>query len=126
MQLVEAATARGVADQINTSSSAAQNLHRPSPSMPAPKAFVSHLPKHLRVELGPKNVRVSAIEPGIVGTELQDYVTDPGAGAWLEGSKETIDWLQSDDIARTVGFIASLPPRVNLPQVFIMPTAQPS
>ncbi|MFH9090526.1 SDR family oxidoreductase, partial [Streptomyces sp. NPDC017676] len=90
------------------------------------KAFVSHLSKHLRIELGPKKVRVSAIEPGIVGTELQDHVTDPGANEWLEGSKETIDWLVPDDIARTVGFIASLPLRVNLPQVFIMPTAQPS
>ncbi|MEU9382130.1 SDR family oxidoreductase, partial [Streptomyces sp. NPDC048279] len=90
------------------------------------KAFVSHLSKHLRVELGPKKVRVCAIEPGIVGTELQDHVTDAGANAWLEGSKDTVDWLRSDDIAQIVGFIASRPLRVNLPQVFIMPTAQAS
>ncbi|MFF7680054.1 SDR family oxidoreductase [Actinacidiphila glaucinigra] len=125
-QLVEAAAERGVADLINTSSSAAQNLYPTFAVYAGTKAFVSHLSKHLRVELGPKGVRVSAVEPGIVGTELQDHVTDPGAAAWLQGSKETIDWLQSDDIARTVGFIASMPLRVNLPQVFIMPTAQPS
>ncbi|MDX2814720.1 SDR family oxidoreductase [Streptomyces sp. PA03-5A] len=125
-QLVEAATERGVADLINTSSSAAQNLYPTFAVYAGTKAFVSHLSKHLRVELGPKRVRVSAIEPGIVGTELQEHVTDPGASAWLEGSKETMDWLQSDDIAQTVGFIASMPLRVNLPQVFIMPTAQPS
>ncbi|GGX93982.1 hypothetical protein GCM10010515_71040 [Streptomyces fructofermentans] len=71
-------------------------------------------------------VRVSAIEPGIAGTELQSHVTDAGANAWLEASKETTAWLQPEDIAQTVGFIASLPLRVNLPQVFIMPTAQPS
>ncbi|MGW2689840.1 SDR family oxidoreductase [Streptomyces sp. NPDC001414] len=125
-QLVRAAGERGVADLINTSSSAAQNLYPTFAVYAATKAFVSHLSKHLRVELGPKNVRVSAIEPGIVGTELQSHVTDAGASAWLEGSKETIEWLQSVDIAQTVGFIASLPLRVNLPQVFIMPTAQPS
>jgi NADP-dependent 3-hydroxy acid dehydrogenase YdfG len=125
-QLVRAAGERGVADLINTSSSAAQNLYPTFAVYAGTKAFVSHLSKHLRVELGPKHVRVAAIEPGIVGTELQDHVTDPGARAWLEGSKETIDWLVPDDIARTVGFIASLPLRVNLPQVFIMPTAQPS
>jgi NADP-dependent 3-hydroxy acid dehydrogenase YdfG len=125
-QLVRAAGERGVADLINTSSSAAQNLYPTFAVYAATKAFVSHLSKHLRVELGPKKVRVSAIEPGIVGTELQDHVTDAGASAWLEGSKETIDWLQPHDIAQTVGFIASLPLRVNLPQVFIMPTAQPS
>ncbi|MER6062283.1 SDR family oxidoreductase [Streptomyces sp. NPDC001792] len=125
-QLVRAAGERGVADLINTSSSAAQNLYPTFAVYAATKAFVSHLSKHLRIELGPKNVRVAAIEPGIVGTELQDHVTDPGARTWLEGSKETIDWLVPDDIAHTVGFIASLPLRVNLPQVFIMPTAQPS
>ncbi|MGW2857582.1 hypothetical protein ACWDAZ_39065, partial [Streptomyces sp. NPDC001215] len=32
--------------------------------------------------VGPKNVRVSAIEPGIVGTELQEHVTDSGALEW--------------------------------------------
>lgn len=125
-QLVQAADERGVADLINTSSSAAQNLYPTFAVYAGTKAFVSHLSKHLRVELGPKKVRVSAIEPGIVGTELQSHVTDPGASAWLEGSKETIDWLRSEDIAQTVGFIASLPLRVNLPQVFIMPTAQAS
>ncbi|MFS4091150.1 SDR family oxidoreductase [Streptomyces sp. AF1A] len=125
-QLVRAGAERGVADLINTSSSAARNLYPTFAVYAGTKAFVSHLSKHLRMELGPKNVRVSAIEPGIVGTELQDHVTDPGALAWLEGAKETIDWLIPDDIARTVGFIASLPLRVNLPQVFVMPTAQPS
>ncbi|MET8966461.1 SDR family oxidoreductase [Streptomyces sp. NPDC004074] len=125
-QLVRAAGERGVADLINTSSSAAQNLCPTFAVYAGTKAFVSHLSKHLRVELGPKSVRVSAIEPGIVGTELQDHVTDAGAKVWLEGSKETVDWLRPDDIAQTVGFIASLPLRVNLPQVFIMPTAQPS
>ncbi|MEW2515747.1 SDR family NAD(P)-dependent oxidoreductase, partial [Streptomyces sp. NPDC046870] len=125
-QLVRAAQERGIADLINTSSSAAQNLYPTFAVYAGTKAFVSHLSKHLRIELGPKKVRVSAIEPGIVGTELQDHVTDTGAREWLEGSKDTIDWLQSIDIARTVGFIASLPLRVNLPQVFIMPTAQAS
>ncbi|MGW7243717.1 SDR family oxidoreductase [Streptomyces sp. NPDC054804] len=125
-QLVRAAGERGVADLINTSSSAAHNLYPTFAVYAGTKAFVSHLSKHLRAELGPKKVRVSAIEPGIVGTELQDHVTDAGASAWLEGSKETVDWLQSDDIAQIVGFIASRPLRVNLPQVFIMPTAQAS
>ncbi|MGW4882203.1 SDR family oxidoreductase [Streptomyces sp. NPDC004262] len=125
-QLVRAARERGVADLINTSSSAAHNLYPNFAVYAGTKAFVTHLSKHLRMELGPKKVRVCAIEPGIVGTELQDHVTDTGANAWLEGSKDTVDWLRSDDIAQIVGFIASRPLRVNLPQVFIMPTAQTS
>jgi NADP-dependent 3-hydroxy acid dehydrogenase YdfG len=125
-QLVKAAEERGVADLINTSSIAAQNIYPNFAVYSATKAYVTHLSRHLRGELGAKKVRVSAIEPGIVGTELQSHVTDDGALAWLEGSKETVEWLTPEDIAQTVGFIASLPPRANLQQVTIMPTAQAS
>ncbi|MGW8761529.1 SDR family oxidoreductase [Streptomyces sp. NPDC055815] len=125
-QLVRAAAERGVADLINTSSIAAQNIFPNFAVYSATKAYVTHLSRHLRAELGAKNVRVSAIEPGIVGTELQSHVTDEGALAWLEDSKETMEWLTPEDVAQTVGFVASLPPRANLQQVTLMPTAQPS
>ncbi|WP_326743595.1 SDR family oxidoreductase [Streptomyces sp. NBC_00121] len=125
-QLVKAASERGVADLINTSSIAAQNIFPNFAVYSGTKAYVTHLSRHLRVELGAKNVRVSAIEPGIVGTELQSHVTDDGANQWLDGSKETIEWLTPQDIAQTIGFIATLPPRANLQQVTIMPTRQPS
>ncbi|MEV0035151.1 SDR family oxidoreductase [Streptomyces sp. NPDC050804] len=125
-QLVKAAGQRGVADLINTSSVAAQNIFPNFAVYSGTKAYVTHLSRHLRVELGPKKVRVAAIEPGIVGTELQDHVTDQGAQDWLAGSKETMEWLTPEDIAETIGFIATLPPRVNLQQVTIMPTGQPS
>ncbi|MFC9970856.1 SDR family oxidoreductase [Spirillospora sp. NPDC127200] len=123
-QLVKAAGERGVADLVNTSSIAAQNIFPNFAVYSATKAYVTHLSRHLRAELGAKKVRVSAIEPGIVGTELQSHVTDEGARAWLEGSKETVEWLTPEDIAQTVGFVVSLPPRANLQQVTIMPTAQ--
>ncbi|MFJ2116634.1 SDR family oxidoreductase, partial [Streptomyces sp. NPDC087850] len=114
------------ADLINTSSIAAQNIFPSFAVYSGTKAYVTHLSRHLRSELGAKKVRVAAIEPGLVGTELQSHVTDEGAQEWLEGSKETMEWLTPQDIAQTVGFLASLPPRVNLQQVTIMPTGQPS
>jgi NADP-dependent 3-hydroxy acid dehydrogenase YdfG len=122
--LVEAAAERGVADLVNVSSIAAQNIFPAFAVYSGTKAYVTHLSRHLRAELGAKNVRVSAIEPGIVGTELQGHVTDPGAREWLEGSKETMEWLTPQDVAQTVGFLAALPPRANLQQVTIMPTGQ--
>lgn len=125
-QLVRTAGERGVADLINTSSIAAQNIFPTFAVYAGTKAYVTHLSRHLRVELGPKNVRVSAIEPGIVGTELQDHVTDQGALDWLAGAKDTMEWLTPHDVAETIGFLVSLPPRVNLQQVTIMPTAQAS
>ncbi|UBU11985.1 SDR family oxidoreductase [Nonomuraea gerenzanensis] len=125
-QLVKAAGERGVADLINTSSIAAQNIFPNFAVYSGTKAFVTHLSRHLRAELGPKNVRVSAVEPGIVGTELQSHVTDEGARSWLEGSRQEMEWLTPEDVARTIGFLASLPPRANLQQVTIMPTGQAS
>ncbi|NUP20362.1 MAG: SDR family oxidoreductase [Streptomyces sp.] len=125
-QLVASAAERGVADLINTSSIAAQNIFPTFAVYSATKAYVSHLSRHLRTELGPRNVRVSALEPGIVGTELQGHVTDEGARAWLDGARESMEWLIPQDIAETVGFIASLPPRVNVQQVTVMPTGQAS
>jgi len=125
-QLVRAAQERGVADLINTSSIAAQNIFPTFAVYSATKAYVTHLSRHLRAELGAKNVRVAAVEPGIVATELQSHVTDTGALEWLAGSKQTMEWLSADDVAETVGFIASQPARVNLQQVTIMPTGQAS
>ncbi|RVX40855.1 NADP-dependent 3-hydroxy acid dehydrogenase YdfG [Nonomuraea polychroma] len=123
-QLVEAAAERGVADLVNVSSIAAQNIFPTFAVYSGTKAYVTHLSRHLRAELGGKNVRVSAIEPGIVGTELQGHVTDPGAQEWLEGAKQSMEWLTPQDVAQTVGFLATLPPRANLQQVTIMPTGQ--
>ncbi|MER7790174.1 SDR family oxidoreductase [Streptomyces sp. NPDC097640] len=124
-QLVNAAAERGVADLVSTSSIAAQSVVPGFAVYAGTKAYVSHLSRNLRAELGAKKVRVSVIEPGLVDTELQNHVADAGARAFLESSKEMLEWLEPQDVARTVGFLASLPPRVNLPQVTVMPTGQP-
>ncbi|MDT3439759.1 hypothetical protein QOZ89_09065 [Pseudofrankia sp. BMG5.37] len=57
---------------------------------------------------------------------LKCHVTDQGALDWLAGSRESTEWLLPGDVARTVLFLAALPPRVNLQQVTIMPTGQAS
>lgn len=123
-QLVARAAETGVADLVNTSSIAAQNLYPNFAVYAATKAYVTHLSRHLRAELGPRNVRVAAIEPGIVATELQGHVTDQGARDWLDGSRAAIEWLAPEDVARAVGFLATLPPRANVQQLTLMPTGQ--
>ncbi|WP_394359838.1 SDR family oxidoreductase [Amycolatopsis sp. SB7-3] len=123
-QLVASAAEKGVADLVNTSSIGAQAVFPSFAVYVASKAYVTHLSKNLRADLGPKGVRVAAIEPGLVETELQGHVTDPGALEWLDGVRETLTWLKPEDIAETVAFLTSLPARVNLQQVTVMPTAQ--
>ncbi len=125
-QLERAAAAGKVVDLVNTSSIAGQNLFPYFAVYSATKAFVSHLSRHLRMELGPKDIRVSVIEPGITSTELQGHVTFQGAKDWLENAAKTIEFLQPEDIASAVGYLAALPRRVNLQQVVIMPTREGS
>lgn len=123
-QLEEAASQGQVVDLINTSSIAGQYVYGYFAVYSATKAFVSHLTRHLRLELGPKNIRVSVIEPGITETELQSHFTFQGAIDWIKNAAQSIDFLKAEDIAATVGFIVSLPKHVNLQQVVIMPTKE--
>ena len=125
-QLIRAAAAGGTVDLVNTSSIAAQNIYPYFAVYSASKAYVSHLTRHLRAELGPKNIRVSVIEPGCTSTELQGHFTFPGAIDWLNGARETITFLQPENVAEVVGFLAAQPKHVNLQQVVVMPTNQAS
>jgi NADP-dependent 3-hydroxy acid dehydrogenase YdfG len=123
-QLTRSAELGATVDLINTSSIAGQNIYPYFAVYSATKAYVSHLTRHLRVELGPKKVRVSMIEPGITATDLQGHVTFQGAKDWLAGAEEAMDFLQPQDIAEVVAFLADQPKHVNLQQVVVMPTGQ--
>lgn len=123
-QLTEAGREGGVADLVNMSSIAAQNIFPGFAVYSASKAFVTHLSRTLRAELGGRGVRVSTIEPGITQTELQGHVTDEGSRAWLAEAAKTMTLLQPEDIASVVTYLASLPAHVNLQQVTIMPTQE--
>ncbi|RRS00475.1 SDR family oxidoreductase [Glycomyces terrestris] len=125
-QLLRAAAERGVADLVNTSSIAAQNLFPTFEVYSGTKAFVSHYSRTLRAELGAQGVRVAVIEPGIVRTELQAHVTEPDAVDWLTDTFKTMEVLEAGDVAEALAHLAALPPRVNLQQVVIMPTTQAS
>ncbi|MFD9218004.1 SDR family oxidoreductase [Streptomyces sp. NPDC059544] len=112
------------ADLINTSSIAATRILEKFSIYSGTKAYISHLTRLMRVELGPKMVRVATIEPGMVDTELPDHVTDADASQLMAGLIHDIDVLQSPDIAETIAFMATVPRHVNLTEITILPTAQ--
>lgn len=122
--LVKAGAESGPADLVNISSIAGKNIFPNFAVYSGTKAFVTHLSIHLRAELGVKGVRVCAIEPGIVGTELQSHVDFSGAQEWLEGAKSQMEWLEPEDVAEAIAFAVSAPKRMNLQQITIMPTGQ--
>ncbi|MGV3710650.1 MAG: SDR family oxidoreductase [Gemmatimonas sp.] len=122
--LIEAGSKYGIADLVNVSSIAARNIFPNFAVFSGTHAFVKHMSVHMRAELGAKNVRVCAIEPGLVDTELPQHVEYDAARRWLERSKSHMDWLEAADVASAVAYAVAAPPRVNFQQMTIMPTGQ--
>ncbi len=79
----------------------------------ATKWAVTAMGEAARQELNGSGVRVTLIEPGMVDTPFFDN----GAG---EGA------LQADDIARAVMYAVAQPPHVDVNEMLIRPTAQPT
>lgn len=123
-QLQQAAAQGRVADLINTSSIAGQYVYSYFAVYSATKAYVSHLTRQLRTELGPKDIRVSMLEPGITDTELQGHFTFQGATDWIAQARQNMEFLKAEDVARVVAFLAAQPRHVNLQQVVLMPTRE--
>lgn len=79
----------------------------------ATKHAVTAMAEALRLDLNDTGIRVTAIEPGMVDTPFFE-------------SKPTIEALQSEDIARAVMYAVSQPPHVDVNEILIRPTAQPT
>jgi NADP-dependent 3-hydroxy acid dehydrogenase YdfG len=79
----------------------------------ATKWAVTGMGESVRQELNDSGVRVTLIEPGMVGTP---FFSD-GAPDWA---------LQADDVARAVMFAVSQPPHVDVNEILVRPTAQPN
>ncbi|GAB2991445.1 SDR family oxidoreductase [Saccharothrix stipae] len=121
--LVEAG-ATGTADLVNISS-VASHLTFPNYAVyGATKAAVTHLSANLRTELGPKGVRVTNIEPGLVHSELPDHIDNPDVAAHLARWRESVPPLSPTDLGDLVGFTTSRSKNVNLRQLVVLPTVQ--
>jgi NADP-dependent 3-hydroxy acid dehydrogenase YdfG len=69
-------------------------------------------------------VRVKSVEPGIVGTELGQDMTDPDGRAILEELRTSVSPLPPGDIADAIAFAVAAPPRVNVAELIVLPTVQ--
>ncbi|WP_424810874.1 SDR family NAD(P)-dependent oxidoreductase [Roseococcus sp. YIM B11640] len=89
----------------------------------ASKAFVRQFSLNLRADLFGTRVRVTEIEPGLVGgTEFSNvrFGDDAKAANVYAGA----DPLTPDDVAEAVRWVAMLPPRVNINILQMMPVGQ--
>lgn len=92
----------------------------------ATKHAVAAFSDTLRMEVGKKhNIRVTCLQPGAVESELFEHVSDAGYRAQMEGLKEQMTFLKSEDIGDAVVYALQAPAHVDLAELFIMPTEQP-
>ena len=123
-QLIESADNGKPADMVISSSIAAKRILEKFSVYSGTKAFLTHFARLARLELGRKMVRITAIEPGMVDTELPDHVTDPDASTLMADLIKNIEVLTPADIAETIAFVTSAPRHVNLSEITVLPTAQ--
>lgn len=122
--LVAAAGEGRTADLVNVSSIASHVDFPDYAVYGATKAALTKLSAALRTELGPLDVRVSAVEPGLTDTELAGHVDNPVLREQLDGMFAAIPALTAEDVADLVAYTVSRPRHVNLRLSAVLPTRQ--
>ncbi len=92
----------------------------------ATKAFVHQFSLNLRADLLRTAVRVTSVEPGLVGGTEFSLVRFGGDAVRAAKVYEGADALTAEDVAETVHWVASLPARVNINTIEMMPVTQAS
>ncbi len=88
------------------------------------KAFVRQFSLNLRADLRHTHVRVSCVEPGLVGGTEFSLVRFGGDAERAARLYEGADALTPEDVAEAVYWVASLPARVNVNTLELMPVSQ--
>jgi NADP-dependent 3-hydroxy acid dehydrogenase YdfG len=89
----------------------------------ATKFAVHALAEGLRREVGPKGIRVSLVEPGIVVSGFQD------AAGYTDDLVHTFEdkfgpLLDGNDVANAIHYIVTQPPHVHISDIMVRPTRQ--
>lgn len=108
---------------INIGSIAGKEVYANGNVYCASKHAVDALSKSMRIDLLPYNIKVTAINPGMVETEFSIVRFD---GDEERASKvyQGMQPLKAEDIAETVYWVANRPAHVNINDIIIMPTVQ--
>ncbi|MBY4629389.1 SDR family oxidoreductase [Rhizobium croatiense] len=111
---------------VNTSSIAGRKVFPGLVVYCATKHAVTAISEGMRLELSKKhNIRVTCIQPGAVESELFEHISDGNYRGQMEALKEQMEFLKAGDIAETVLFALQAPARMDIAELFVMPTQQP-
>ena len=113
----------GSGDIVNVSSVAGRIASMGSGVYNMTKWGVVGFSEALRQECALAGVRVTAIEPGWIDTELQGHNEHPLVVERMNKLIDTIDKiLEPEDIARAIAFAVTQPPHVSINEMLIRPT----
>jgi 3-hydroxy acid dehydrogenase/malonic semialdehyde reductase len=122
--ILPAMVARNRGHVINMGSVAATYPYPGGNVYGASKAFVRQFSLNLRADLTGTRVRVTDIEPGLVGGTEFSNVRFGGDAERASKIYQGADALTPEDVAEAVYWVASLPPRVNINTLEMMPVTQ--
>lgn len=107
---------------INIGSSAGREVYPKGNVYCASKHAVAAITEGMRIDLNPHEIKVGAVNPGLVETEFSKvrFKGDAIADSVYKGFKA----LQAEDIAEIIYFAISRPPHVNIADILVLPTAQ--
>ena len=108
---------------INIGSVAGKEVYANGNVYCATKHAVDALNKAMRIDLLPHNIKVTAINPGMVETEFS-IVRFDGDNDKAKKVYEGLQPLKPEDIAETIYWVANRPAHVNINDILIMPTVQ--
>jgi NADP-dependent 3-hydroxy acid dehydrogenase YdfG len=108
---------------INIGSIAGKEVYANGNVYCATKHAVDALNKGMRIDLLPHNIKVTAVNPGMVDTEFS-IVRFKGDDERAKNVYKGLQPLKAEDIAETIFWVASRPAHVNINDIVIMPTVQ--
>lgn len=109
---------------INVSSTAARYPYPGGNVYGASKAFVTQLSANLKADLVGTGVRITDLEPGLVGGSEFSAVRFGGDVEKAKAVYAGTTPLSPEDIAEAVAWAVGLPPHVNINRLEMMPTCQ--
>jgi len=110
---------------FNLSSIAGRKLFKGLSVYCATKHAIAAFSDIMRMEIAPKyKIRVTALQPGAVATELYDQITEPVYQQAMADLAKQMTFLTAEDIAGSVLYALQAPDHVNVAEIFILPTEQ--
>lgn len=107
---------------VNVSSTAGRSASANSSGYNATKFGVNAFSEAVRQEVTEAGIRSTIIEPGACETELAEHIPDDQIVEQF--AEMDVPMLEPEDVARSIVYAASQPPRVDVNEILIRPTGQ--